>query len=92
MLYPLDKSISFLITFILVHSLGLTAVRANELSDQMVNPIEVIDIKPSNWSYRSFQSLVKRYDCLSASAETTFDGISQIGLNLPKISIFAADK
>jgi hypothetical protein len=71
MLQSWYKSIAFLITFILVHSLGLTAVRSNELSD----------IKPSDWSYRSLQSLVDRYDCLSASAETTFDGISQIDRN-----------
>jgi Carbohydrate-selective porin, OprB family len=81
MLYPWYKSIAFFISFILVHSLGLTAVQSNELSDLILSSSEVTDVNPNDWSYRSFQSLVKRYDCLSTSADTTFDRISQIGRN-----------
>jgi hypothetical protein len=84
---PFDKSIAFLLAFIIVNSLGLTAVRANEPIQPIVSKPKVgnlqptVDIKSSDRSFRSFKSIVDRYNCLSASTETNFDRLSQIDRN-----------
>jgi hypothetical protein len=68
------RSIAFSITFIIFNSLGLITVRANE-SIQPIDLQQPSDLKSSD---RVFKSIVDRYDCLSASSETSFDRISQV--------------
>ncbi len=77
---PLGKSIIFSIAFIIVNSLGLTAIRANEL----IQPIDLqqpVDIQSNGRVFRAFKSIVDRYDCLSPSAETRSNEIRQIERN-----------
>jgi hypothetical protein len=73
----LGMRIIFLFVFIIFNSLGSTTVRANE-SIQPINLQQPLDLKSSDRAFRAFKSIVDRYDCLSASTETSFDRISQI--------------
>jgi hypothetical protein len=82
---PLGKSIVFSIAFIIVNNLGLTAVRSNEIIQPLAKPLgtridlqQSVDIKSSDRAFRSFKSIVDRYNCLSPSAETRSSEIRQI--------------
>lgn len=73
-------SVTFSIAFIIFNSLGLTTVRAKE----PIQPIDIqqsVDIKSNNRAFRSFKSIAKRYNCLSPSAEASFDEVRQIDRN-----------
>jgi Carbohydrate-selective porin, OprB family len=76
-LNPLGMRIIFLVVFIISNSLGSTTVRANE-SIQPIDLQQPLDLKSNDRAFRAFKSIVDRYDCLSASTETSFDRISQI--------------
>jgi porin len=69
--------ITFLVVFIIFDSLGSIAVRASE-SIQPIDLQQPSDLNSSDRAFRAFKSIVKRYDCRSASTETSFDRISQI--------------
>ncbi len=74
------RSIACSIAFIILNNLGSNTVRSNET----IQPIDLqqpVNIKSSDWQFRSFRLIVKRYSCLSASTETSFDRISQIDRN-----------
>lgn len=71
------RSIACSIAFIIVNSLGSNTVRSNEISQP--NALEQsVDLKSSDRAFRSFKSIVDRYNCLSESAITSFDGIDRI--------------
>jgi Carbohydrate-selective porin, OprB family len=73
----LGMKITFSIALSIFSSIGLTAVSANEL----IQPIDLqqpSDLKSSDRAFRAFKSISDRYDCLSASSETSLDRISQI--------------
>ncbi|WP_309745428.1 carbohydrate porin [Chamaesiphon sp. OTE_20_metabat_361] len=74
---PLGRSITFSIVFVIVNYLGLTTVRANE-PIQQIDLQQSVDLKSSDWAFRSFKSIVDRYNCLSPSAETRSNQIQQI--------------
>ncbi|WP_310413647.1 hypothetical protein [Chamaesiphon sp. OTE_8_metabat_110] len=74
---PLGRSITFSIVFVIVNYLGLTTVRANE-PIQQIDLQQSVDLKSSDRAFRSFKSIVDRYNCLSPSAETRSNQIQQI--------------
>jgi hypothetical protein len=74
------RSIYFSIAFIMFDSLGSNTVRANE-TIQQIDLQQPVDIKSSDRVFQSFRSIVKRYNCLSPSTETSFDRIQQITRN-----------
>jgi Carbohydrate-selective porin, OprB family len=87
MCYFLSRLLAAVVPVIICHNIDLTEVRANELPARWHNSRQIIDryqtstISPTDWKFRSFRSIVKRYDCLSAATETSFDGISPIDRN-----------
>ena len=74
---PFGKSIAFSIAFIVFNSFGLTTVQANE-PIQTIDLQQSVNVKSSDRTFRSFKSVVDRYDCLSPSAETRSNEIKQI--------------
>ena len=74
---PFGKSIAFSIAFIVFNSFGLTTVQANE-PIQTIDLQQSVNVKSSDRAFRSFKSIVDRYDCLSPSAETRSNEIKQI--------------
>lgn len=80
MLNSWHSSVASSISFIIFNSLGLTSIRANEPT-QLIDLQQPGDLKSSDWQFRSFKSIVKRYNCLPPSAEASFDDISQVARN-----------
>jgi porin len=73
----LGIKITFSVALIIFNSLGLTAVRANE-SIQPIDLKAAEDLKSIDRAFRAFKSIFDRYDCRSASSETSLDRTSQI--------------